>query len=134
MWVFVAAFCGSIHCLANEGSKVDPENTSTSVEVVPLIRVISRPEEFSGQTVTVSGILDSDGRGVYLYLTRDAFEYFDLSLSVKVLLQANQRTTAATLHGEYVVVTATLEYQDWSYPKKVLLKDVSRMEGRPRRE
>src|SRR5690625_8005245 len=101
--VVSVALCGSIHGMAKEGSKVETENTSTTVEVVPLIRVISRPEEFTGQTVTVSSILDSDGRGVYLYLTRDAFEYFDLTLSVKVLLQANQRTTAATLHGEYVV-------------------------------
>src|SRR5690625_7808474 len=102
MWVFVAAFCGSIHCLANEGSKVDPENTSTSVEVVPLIRVISRPEAFSGQNGTVSGTLDSDGRGVYLYMTRDAYKSFDLILGVKVVLQAHAPTPAAQMTGAYV--------------------------------
>lgn len=134
IWIYAVALPGSIYCFASEGSEFDRETASTAVEVVSLVRILSRPEEFSGQAVTVSGILDSDGRGAYLYLTKAAFEHFDLSLGARVLLQIDQRAIGAALHGEYVVVTATVEYQDWSHPKQILLKGVRRIEGRPSRE
>lgn len=111
---------------ANEGVPMD------NILSLSMVEILVQPERYSGRIVTVSGILDIEGRASHIYLNQSAFDHFDTANNITLILSSDRRREYSQFHGKYVLVTGTITYQKYTFPDTTI-SQISRLEPLPSR-
>src|SRR6056297_20401 len=129
---FVTLFSSTAGSFALE-ARASEAMSLGNIPVVSMVEVLVQPEHHSDRVVTVTGILDIEDRASHIYLHQAAFDHFDTSNNITLMLSSDRRREFSQFHGRYVLVTGRIVFREHASPD-IMMSQISRLEPLPSRE
>jgi len=92
-------------------------HTSGAIDV-SIVTLLTKPSEYVGKTVSVTGFLYGDYGGTYLFLTKDHAKYFDTSNAISVTSKFRGKFIPDQFQKQFVMIEGTVAYDDVIRPNE----------------